>query len=94
MTTTTALSPLPQAGLVSCTLTLELCPSADVVVRVLMMLRRRGCTITSIDYAVGDHHFAGRLRIGLRAPARRAHCVEHWVANLVDVVAVSVDVAQ
>ena len=94
MTTTTAPPPSLHAALVSRTLTLEVRASTDVVVRVLTTLRRRGCTITSIDYAMGDQHYPGRLRVGLEAPAQRTHCIEHWVANLVDVVAVRVGVAQ
>jgi acetolactate synthase regulatory subunit len=66
-------------------LSLELNGSPDAVIRVLMVLRRRQCHVTSMEFAAGDRHYAGRLEIGVRAPASHAHCVESWLAQLVDV---------
>lgn len=88
MTTRIVKSTSPQRVLVRRTLALDVRPAPDVLVRVLTTLRRRGCEITRVDYLARDHHGPGRLVIGIEAPAERAHCVEPWVANLVDVVAI------
>jgi acetolactate synthase small subunit len=70
------------------TLTLELHDGPDVLVRVLTMLRKRRCEITRVDYLARDRHHPGRLVVGVKAPAAHVHCVEAWLGNLVDVVAV------
>jgi acetolactate synthase regulatory subunit len=60
----------------------------DALVRVLGLLQRRRCHITSVDFAASDPHRPGRLVVGVVAPPRHAHCVATWVGNLVDVLAV------
>ena len=60
----------------------------DVLVRVLGLLQRRRCRVVQIDFVARDRHYPGRLVICVEPPAGRAHCVERWLANLVDVVAV------
>jgi acetolactate synthase regulatory subunit len=83
--------PLPAAGDVrQCSVTVSDAP--DAVVRVLAMLRRRGCVIRAVDFARGDHHRPGRLVIGLQPPPRHGHCIAPWLENLVDVL--HVDVAE
>jgi acetolactate synthase regulatory subunit len=66
-------------------LSLELNESADAIVRVLMVLRRRQCRVLSVEFVAGDRHYHGRLEIGVAAPASHAHCVEGWLGQLVDV---------
>ena len=66
-------------------LEVELCGAADELMRVLTVLRRRGCRVTSVDFAAADRHYGGRLRIGLVPPPRHAHCVPAWVENVVGV---------
>lgn len=66
-------------------LSLELNGSPDAVIRVLVVLRRRQCRVTSVEFAAGDRHYSGRLEIGVSAPASHAHCVESWLDQLVDV---------
>jgi acetolactate synthase small subunit len=74
---------------VTCRLRLDVHDGPDVLVRVLTTLRRRRCEITHVDYLARDRHHPGRMVIGIEAPPNHAHCVEAWLANLVDVVCVS-----
>jgi acetolactate synthase small subunit len=74
------------------TLELDVHDGPDVLVRVLTMLRRRRCEITYVDYSARDRHHPGRMVVSVEAPPAHAHCVEAWLANLVDVVAVSAQV--
>jgi prephenate dehydratase len=69
-------------------LALEMDESPDGVVRVLTLLRRRRCRITSIEFRDVDRHFRGLFVIGIEAPAAHAHCVRAWLENLVEVLAV------
>jgi acetolactate synthase regulatory subunit len=69
-------------------LELQVSASPDVLVRVLGLLRCRRCRVVQVDFVARDRHYPGRLVIGVEAPAGRAHCVEAWLANLVDVLAV------
>jgi acetolactate synthase small subunit len=70
------------------TLELDVHDGPDVLVRVLTTLRRRRCEITHVDYLARDRHHPGRMVISIEAPASHAHCVEAWLANLVEVVEV------
>jgi acetolactate synthase small subunit len=83
MTTTTMRSAGTQRSL-----ELQVSASQDVLVRVLGLLQRRRCRVTQVDYVARDRHYPGRFVIGVEAPPDRAHCVEGWLGNLVDVVAV------
>jgi acetolactate synthase regulatory subunit len=69
-------------------LELHVADGGDVLLRVLIVLRRRGCAVTHVDYAAADRHRPGHLVIGVEAPAGRAHRVDRWLANLVEVIAV------
>ncbi len=60
----------------------------DALVRVLCLLRRRGCTIVCVDFLRGDRHRPGRLDIGVRTDSRAAHRLGAWLLQLVDVLAV------
>ena len=70
-------------------LNVELGDMPDGLARVLTVLRRRQCLVTSVDYAAPDRHYGGRLVVAVAAPSARAHCVPAWVENVVDVRAVT-----
>lgn len=72
---------------------LEVHDAPDVLVRVLTTLRRRGCRIVAVDYRTGDRHRDGRLAVDYAPPPRCEHSVAAWLANLVDVIAVSDETA-
>jgi hypothetical protein len=69
-------------------LDVRVCGSPDAIVRVLATLRRRLCAITAVDFAAGDRHRPGWFTIRVLAPSATASNVRHWIANLVDVLAV------
>jgi acetolactate synthase regulatory subunit len=71
-----------------CRFSLDTTTSPDVVVRVLALLRRRGCDIVAVEYLREDRHGPGRFEIGVDAPARVAHRLGDWLDGLVDVLAV------
>lgn len=60
----------------------------DALVRVLCLLRRRGCTIVSVDFVRADRHRPGRLEIAVRTDSRVSHRLREWLLGLVDVLAV------
>ena len=68
-------------------LELQITANQEVLFRVLGLLQRRRCRVLQVDYVAGDRHYPGRL-FAVDAPAGHAHCLEHWVANLVDVLGV------
>ena len=70
-------------------LDLETTGAEDVLVRVLALLRRRGCRIVSVDFHEADRHGPGRLVLGVEAPPRIEHALENWLLGLVDVITVS-----
>jgi acetolactate synthase small subunit len=69
-------------------LALEVTASDDVLPRVLGLLQRRRCRVIGVDYVARDRHYPGRLVIAVETPPDRAHCVEGWLGNLVDVIGV------
>jgi len=81
-------APASTRGL-ACRVALDVHDGPDVLVRVLTLLRKRRCVITGVDYLAPDRHHPGRMVIALDAPMTHAHCVEAWLANLVDVVEVA-----
>jgi acetolactate synthase regulatory subunit len=66
-------------------------PEPDVLVRVLTVLRRRGCRIVAVDFHEADQHGPGRFEVTVRAPARIGHRLEAWLSGLVDVRAAHAD---
>ena len=66
-------------------------PEPDVLVRVLTVLRRRGCRIVAVDFHEADHHGPGRFEVTVRAPSRIGHRLETWLNGLVDVKAAQAD---
>jgi acetolactate synthase regulatory subunit len=67
---------------------LETTGTGDVLVRVLTLLRRRGCRIVAVDFHEGDRHGPGRLELSVDAPPRIEHRLESWLLGLVDVLEV------
>jgi acetolactate synthase regulatory subunit len=67
---------------------LETGANSDVLLRVLVLLRRRGCHIAAVDFRIADRHGPGRFEVTVEAPSRVAHRLESWLAGLVDVTAV------
>jgi acetolactate synthase regulatory subunit len=88
MTTADLQRPTVRTGGVRQRLALHVTDNRDVLLRVLIVLRRRGCTVTHVDYAAADRHGPGHLVIGVEAPAGRPRRVDRWLANLVEVIAV------
>ena len=71
-------------------LAVDLNAGSRSLMRVLSVLHRRQCVVTSIDFASPDRHYDGRLVIGIVAPPAHAHCVRGWLENLVEVRGVDV----
>jgi acetolactate synthase regulatory subunit len=69
-------------------LELELGDCPEALMRVLTVLRRRRCAVTTVEFVAPDRHYRGRLIVGIVPPPAHAHCVERWLANLVDVLKV------
>ena len=67
---------------------IEIGDAPDALVRVLTLLRRRGCSVLAVDYRAGDRHRGGWLSVDYAPPPRCEHTVAAWLGNLVDVTAV------
>jgi len=63
----------------------------DVLVRVLGLLRRRGCRIVAVDFHEADRHRPGRFDVSVEPPPRTEHRIEAWLSGLVDVMGVTPD---
>lgn len=70
-------------------LELQLGETQEALVRILGLLQRRRCRVVQVDFVARDRHYPGRLVICVEPPPGRADCVERWLANLVDVLAVN-----
>jgi acetolactate synthase regulatory subunit len=71
-----------------CRLSIATRAESDVVVRVLVLLRRRGCTVVAVNFQRADRHGPGRFEVSVEAPSRIRPSLEDWLMGLVDVVAV------
>ena len=71
-------------------LAVEMRAGPDALMRVLTVLRRRRCVVTSLDFAAPDRHYGGRLVVGVIPPSDGRHRVESWLENLVEVGSVEV----
>ena len=90
MSTVTSIARSPQVhGARPRRLAISTTDREDVLVRVLTLLRRRGCRIVAVDFQCADRHGPGRLEISIEAPGRLEPVIERWLLGLVDVVAVS-----
>lgn len=83
-------APLPTAadGAVIRRFSLLTTEAPDALVRVLCLLRRRGCIVVSVSFLRGDRHRPTRLDIAIRTDSRVAHRLRPWLLQLVDVLAV------
>jgi acetolactate synthase regulatory subunit len=95
MPTTTTLDPPTGARPVARRRRLSLVTDADsdVVVRVLILLRRRGCTIVSVHFRRADRHGPGSFEVTVEAPGRIEHCLASWLKGLVEVRSVDTSVS-
>jgi acetolactate synthase regulatory subunit len=87
-TATYEAAPRQRAAGVEYLLDVRVRDSPDALVRVLATLRRRRCDITAVDFAAGDRHRPGWLKVAVLAPGATASSLPHWMANLVDVLEV------
>jgi acetolactate synthase regulatory subunit len=71
-----------------CRLSIAARAESDVVVRVLVLLRRRGCTVVAVDFRRADRHGPGCFEVSVEAPSRIRASLEDWLMGLVDVGAV------
>jgi acetolactate synthase regulatory subunit len=88
-----AIAPLPPAA-AACRprrVALETTGRDEVLVRVLTVLRRRGCRIVAVDFHEGDLHRPERFELAIEAPTRIEQALESWLVGLVDVLAVHAD---
>ncbi len=60
----------------------------DTLPRVLTWLRRRGCTLTRVDYATDDRHRPGRFVVGVAVPPRHEHRLAAGLGGIVGVLEV------
>ncbi len=72
----------------TCRFAVTTIPSADVLVRALTLLRRRGCRVVAVDFHEGDRHAPGRFEVSVIAPRRVEDRLESWLQGLVDVLEV------
>jgi acetolactate synthase regulatory subunit len=88
--TTVALAP-PAASGVQVRLRLSTTGEPDTLPRVLTWLRRRGCTLTRVDYAPDDRHGPGRFVVAIVVPPRHQHRLAAGLGGIVGVVDVFQD---
>lgn len=84
MPTTLALAP-PAASGVAVRLRLSTTGEPDTLPRVLNWLRRRGCTLSRVDYAADDRHGPGRFVLAVVAPPRHQHRLAAGLGGIVGV---------
>jgi acetolactate synthase regulatory subunit len=60
----------------------------DVLLRVLMLLRRRGYSVLRVEYDHGDVHRSTVFELSVESSRRTAHQLEAWLCNVVGVLAV------
>jgi acetolactate synthase regulatory subunit len=70
-------------------LSLETTGDADVLLRVLVVLRRRGFVVRACDFRAGDRHAPTQLDLCVESPARTGGQVRAWLMNVVGVVGVA-----
>ena len=68
---------------------LEFSGHSDVLLRVVTLLRRRGCDIRTLTFSAEDPHRAGRLEVTLGVRDRQARALPAWLANLVEITSVT-----
>jgi hypothetical protein len=86
--TTLTLAPPPVASGVQVRLRLSTTGEPDTLPRVLNWLRRRGCTLSRVDYAADDRHGPGRFVLAVAAPPRHQHRLAAGLGGIVGVLEV------
>jgi acetolactate synthase regulatory subunit len=61
---------------------------ADVLLRIMVVLRRRGFLVRSIEFHAGDQHAPPRLEMTVASCTRLEHKLAAWLGNVVGVVSV------
>jgi hypothetical protein len=88
--TTVTLAP-PAASGVRVRLRLRTTGEPDTLPRVLTWLRRRGCTLTRVDYVTDDRHGPGRFVVAVAVPLRHQHRLAAGLRGIVGVLDVVAD---
>ena len=69
-------------------LRIDIAGDPDVLLRVMVVLRRRGFLVRSVEFRAGDHHAPPRLHMTVAPRTRLDHQLAAWVGNVVGVVSV------
>ena len=88
MPTTATLAP-PAATGVAVRLRLSTTGEPDTLPRVLNWLRRRGCTLSRVDYAADDRHGPGRFVVAVVVPPRHQYRLAAGLGGIVGVLEVA-----
>jgi acetolactate synthase regulatory subunit len=88
--TTVTLAPPAVSG-VQVRLRLRTTGEPDTLPRVLNWLRRRGCALSRVDYAVDDRHGPGRFLVAVVVPPRHQHRLAAGLGGIVGVLDVAED---
>jgi acetolactate synthase regulatory subunit len=72
-------------------LRIDVAGDPDVLLRVMVVLRRRGFLVRSVEFRAGDHHAPPRLHMTVAPRTRLDHQLAAWLGNVVGVVAVEED---
>jgi acetolactate synthase regulatory subunit len=70
---------------------LETTGDADVLLRVMVVLRRRGFAVRAVEFRAGDQHAPPRLHMTVASASARPHQLSAWLRNVVGVVDVTLD---
>ncbi|WP_028059805.1 ACT domain-containing protein [Candidatus Solirubrobacter pratensis] len=70
-------------------LSLETTGDADVLLRVLVLLRRRGFAVRACEFRASDRHAPARLDLCVESPMRAGSQLGAWLMNVVGVVGVA-----
>ena len=70
-------------------LSLQTTGDADVLLRVLVVLRRRGFAVRACEFRAGDRHAPARLVLCVESPTRAGSQLRAWLMNVVGVVGVA-----
>jgi acetolactate synthase regulatory subunit len=62
---------------------------ADVLLRVLGLLRRRGFVVWAVEFRAGDRHAPERLELSVESPGRCGPQLVPWLMNVVGVTEVA-----
>jgi acetolactate synthase regulatory subunit len=70
---------------------IETADDPNVLLRVMVVLRRRGFHVRSVEFRAGDHHAPPRLHMTVAPRTRLDHQLAAWLRNVVGVIAVDED---